>query len=268
MNLKELEAFRKYLAEEELSENTIKSYLLSVRKFFDSYPELTKINVIAWKEQLMKKFRPKTVNIRLSGLMRYAEYKEIFLKIKYVKIHKVIYTENVITKEQFHYLLDCLKKDGKEQWIINILVLGRTGARISELLRLTKADAVRGYADLYTKGKVRRIYIPASLTADLADYMQDIKDTDLLVHGTYKNPITSRGFDSALKRFADKYHLPKKIMHAHSFRHLFAVEFLKSTGNITLLADVLGHAGVNTTMIYTRLSGEEQKRQIDKAVNW
>ena len=268
MNQEELEAFRAYLTEEELSKNTIESYLFSVRKFFDSYPELTKINIIGWKEQLMKDFSPKTVNLRLSGLMRYAESKEIFLKIKYVKIHKAVYTENVISKEQFRYLLDCLKKDGKEQWVINILVLGRTGARISELLRLTKADAVRGYADLYTKGKIRRIYIPASLTADLSEYMKDMKDNDRLVCGNYKKPITDRGFDQALKRFADEYHLPKKVMHAHSFRHFFAIEFLKANGNITLLADVLGHSGVNTTMIYTRLSGEEQKRQIDKAVNW
>jgi len=268
MNQKELEAFRNYLTEEELSRNTIESYSFSVRKFFESYPELNKLNVIAWKESLMQQFSPKTVNLRLRGLLCYAEYKEIFLKIKYVKIHKAIHTENVITREQFHYLLRCLKADGQEQWCINLMIVGRTGARISELLRLTKADAVRGYADLYTKGKVRRIYIPSGLTADLTEYMQNMKDTDTLVHGTRAETITDRGFDEALKRFADKYGIPKKVMHAHSFRHLFAIEFLKSTGNITLLADVLGHSGVNTTMIYTRLSGEEQKREIDRAVNW
>ena len=268
MNQKELEAFKNYLTEEELSQNTIQSYLFSVRKFFESYPELNKLNAIAWKESLMQKFSPKTVNLRLRGLVCYAEYKEVFLKIKYVKIHKSIHTENVITREQFHYLLQCLKTDGQEQWCINLMILGRTGARISELLRITKADAVRGYAELYTKGKVRRIYIPSSLTADLTEYMQNMKDTDVLVRSTKNRPIAKRSFDGTLKRFADKYGIPRKVMHAHSFRHLIAVEFLKSTGNITLLADVLGHSGVNTTMIYTRLSSEEQKREIDKAVNW
>lgn len=264
----ELNRFETYLIEEELSKNTIKNYLFSVRKFFESYPKLTKANAIAWKAQLMKEVSPKTVNIRLNGLTRYAEYKEIFLKIKHIKIHKTVCTENVITREQFHYLMDCLKKDGQEQWYINILVLAKTGARISEALKLTKADALRGYVDLYTKTKVRRIYIPAILTDQLAEYLSGMEDSDCLMHCNNSKNITRGGVAEALRRFAKKYDIPKNVMHPHAFRHLFAIEFLKSNGNITLLADVLGHSGVNTTMIYTRLSGEEQKRQIDKAVNW
>lgn len=264
----EQEQFRAYLTEEELAENTISAYMYAVRIFFSSYPEVTKQNVIAWKEEMKKKFRPQTVNLRLRGIIQYAEFKEIFLKVKYIKIHKSICTDNVITIDQYRKLMSSLKQDNQEQWYINILILAKTGTRISELLRLTKGDAKRGYADLYTKGKVRRIYFPASLTAELADYLKTLDKTDFLVRGIDKKTITSRGFSEALQRFAERYDIPAAVMHPHSFRHLFAIEFMKNNSNISLLADILGHSGVNTTMIYTRLSGDQQKREIDKAVNW
>ena len=52
-------------------------------------------------------------------------------------------------------------------------------------------------------------------------------------------------------------------MHPHSFRHCFAINFLQENKDIALLADLMGHSGVNTTMIYLRLSKEEQRRAID-----
>ena len=43
---------------------------------------------------------------------------------------------------------------------------------------------------------------------------------------------------------------------------------MKQNKNIALLSDVLGHESLNTTAIYLRLSAAEQKKQIDKTVNW
>lgn len=48
----------------------------------------------------------------------------------------------------------------------------------------------------------------------------------------------------------------------------FAINFLQENKDIALLADLMGHSGVNTTMIYLRLSKEEQRRAIDDSVRW
>ena len=48
----------------------------------------------------------------------------------------------------------------------------------------------------------------------------------------------------------------------------FAINFLQKNKDIALLADLMGHSGVNTTMIYLRLSKEEQRRAIDDSVRW
>ena len=65
-----------------------------------------------------------------------------------------------------------------------------------------------------------------------------------------------------------KYGIPKEVAHPHSFRHLFAIEFLKNNNNIALLADLLGHESVDTTAIYLRLSAQEQKKQFNMAMDW
>ena len=264
----EMKRFREYLIEEEMSENTVISYTRAVQQFFEHYPTLNKTNILSWKQDMTEKYKPLSVNLKLSGLLQYAKFKEIHITVKHIKIQKTISAENVITVEQYHHLMDCLKRDGQSQYYINILILAKTGARISEALRLTKADALRGYADLYTKTKVRRIYIPALLTEQLDDYLSDMEDGDCLIHGVKSKSITSRGVTEAMQKFAKKYGIPKNVMHPHAFRHLFAVEFMKRNNNMFLLADLLGHSGVNTTMIYARMTAEQQQQELDKAVNW
>ena len=53
-------------------------------------------------------------------------------------------------------------------------------------------------------------------------------------------------------------------VHPHSFRHLFAVKFLKDGGTINDLADILGHKNINTTMIYARTTDKMKKEQLER----
>jgi site-specific recombinase XerD len=119
-----------------------------------------------------------------------------------------------------------------------------------------------------TKGKVRRIYIPARLKEECANVWGELEDRDFLILNKQGNKMTSRGFASMMKKHASMYGLPLEKMHPHAFRHMFAIEFLKRNNNISLLADIMGHSGVNTTMIYTRQSEQEQRQEFNKAINW
>ena len=89
-------------------------------------------------------------------------------------------------------------------------------------------------------------------------------ENDYLFGGKGEGGImSSRGVSEQLRRFADKYDIPREVMHPHSFRHRFAINFLQENKDIALLADL-----VNTTMIYLRLSKEEQRWAIDDSVRW
>ena len=80
--------------------------------------------------------------------------------------------------------------------------------------------------------------------------------------------MTNRGVSENIRRWAGRYGIRKEVMHPHSFRHLYAVEFLKHNSNIALLADLMGHSSVSTTSIYLKLSREEQMRQFNEASDW
>ena len=86
-------------------------------------------------------------------------------------------------------------------------------------------------------------------------------------YSAYGVEMTTRGLAEALKKMAAKYQIRPEVLYPHSFRHLYAIEFLKRNSNISLLADLMGHASVSTTSIYLKLSKEEQMRQFNEAAS-
>ena len=54
----------------------------------------------------------------------------------------------------------------------------------------------------------------------------------------------------------------------HSFRHLYAKNFLDKYNDIALLADLMGHESIETTRIYLRRTATEQQALVDKIVTW
>lgn len=265
-----LSRFEEYLIEQELSANTREAYLFSMQRFFERYNEATKANALLWKKDLQEAgLKPKTVNIRLNGYNKFVtmEGRERD-KIKTLRVHCATAVSNVISDADYKKLCDGLKADGNLRWYYSVRLMASTGVRVSELIRLKKSDFDRGYAEMWTKGKIRRIYIPDSFREEAMDYYAEFAPDHVLVESRYGQPLTSRGVSQMLQRFAERYGIDKKVMHPHSFRHLFAVEFLKRNSNLSLLADVMGHTSVSTTAIYTRLTREQQIDAVNKTINW
>ena len=67
----------------------------------------------------------------------------------------------------------------------------------------------------------------------------------------------------AMKTLAREAGVQEKKVFPHNLRHLFACTYYKIRKDIIHLADMLGHSNINTTRIYTLVSGKEQIRQID-----
>lgn len=265
---KMIEEFEEYLLEEEKSANTIATYVKAVEIFFSQFSEITKKNMIEFKKSQIEKYSPKTAANRCIAMNRYCEFaKKPECKTKSIKIHKATTVENVITKEQCEKMLSGLKADENEKGYWMIKFLAKTGARVSEFVRMDKKCLQSGVCEMWTKGKIRRILVPDSLIAESRDYFTKVEG-DLLFPSKYGGQMTTRGVAGQIQKWAKKYGIPAEVAHPHSFRHLFAIEFLKQNGNIALLSDLLGHESVDTTAIYLRLSAEEQKEQFNKAVSW
>lgn len=263
--------FEDYLRKGNLSDHTISVYLWTVEYYNNNYDGLTKKNLLAYKGYLIEYFKPKTVNLRIQAINKYLEYKGLEkLRMSAVKIQQKSFLENVVSNADYNYLKKQLKKDGNLMWYFVVWYLAATGARVSELIKIKVEHVNLGYFDLYSKGgKLRRLYIPKKLRVETQKWLvSEKKESGYLFLNKYGNRITPRGISQQLKNYADKYGLDKKVIYPHSFRHLFAKNFLEKYNDIALLADLMGHESIETTRIYLRKTASEQQELIDRIVTW
>lgn len=260
-----------YLQEEcELSPNTVKSYKIALEQFFERFREMNKYNLMQYKQQLIAEGKkPATVNLRITAMNRYCDYiRHPEYKVKKLKQVKLSFSENVISLEEYKKLLNGLLKDGNERGYWMVRFLAQTGARASEFANLPRSCLEMGYCDMPSKGRIRRIYIPEILIEESRGFFsRQVASENLFVtkHGT---KLGRENLRSSLVRWGRKYGIRENVMHPHSFRHLFAIQFLKKNSNIALLADLMGHADVGTTSIYLRLSRQEQAKLLNDTMDW
>ena len=251
--------FETKLRNDELSPNTVRNYSKAVR----TYLKYCRGNVcidtaIAFKQHLKDLHVESTVNLYINALNCFLKFSGETYELKCVPIKRVTTTENVITEEEYSEL--CEKLSESENFLDTAIVylLSQTGMRISEMLTVTFADIVRGYKNIPTKNKTRTVIFPDSLKVII---LKDGKNPAERVV-----PITVRAVQKRLYNMADKFGIRKSVMHPHSFRHFFAIRFLKHDKDLSLLSNLLGHSSISTTAIYLTLSREEQTERLNNVM--
>lgn len=263
--------FEAFLKKDNLSQNTITSYMWTVGYYKSHYDAISKENLMAYKGYLMEFFKPKTVNLRIQAMNKYLIFlKKEKLMLKSVKIQQKNFLENVISNEDYKYLKNQLKKDGNSEWYFAVWYLAATGARVSELIQIKVEHVEAGHFDLYSKGgKLRRLYIPKKLKDETLEWLGEANvSSGFLFLNRFGERITTRGISQQLKNYADKYGVNPKVVYPHSFRHRYAKNFLEKYNDIALLADLMGHESIETTRIYLRRTASEQQALVDKIVTW
>ena len=266
-----LEEFEAHLRKSNLAENTISSYLLTIRMYQQLSGEITKQNLLAFKGYLMETYKPKTVNLRIQAINKYLDFiKREKLRLAPVKIQQKNFLENVISDADYKFLKNSLKRDKNWEWYFVVRYLAATGARVSELIQIKVEHVFNGYFDLYSKGgKLRRLYIPKKLKIETEAWLTEKGvSSGYLFLNRFGDRITVRGISQQLKNYANKYSLNPKVVYPHSFRHRFAKNFLEKYNDISLLADLMGHESIETTRIYLRKTVSEQQESVDKDVPW
>ena len=265
------ESFELFLKRQDLAENTIVSYLWTIKHFLANYGEINRENLLAYKGFLLEHFKPQTVNLRLQGINKYLEFiRKEKLKMKFVKVQQKNYLENVISDADYRFLKRRLKSDGHLEWFFVVWFMGATVARISELLKVKAEHVESGYMDLYSKGgKIRRLYIPKMLREEAGAWLRETGiSSGYIFKNRYGGVISPRGISQQLKKSALQYGLDPKVVYPHSFRHRFAKNFLDKYNDIAFLADLMGHESIETTRIYLRKTATEQQLIVDKIVTW
>ena len=266
-----MEAFINYLKSKEMSQNTISSYSYAVTQFLSRYTTVNDESLLSHKDWLVSEFATKTANNRIGALNCYLDHIGYDgMRLRGVRVQQKPFLDNVISQDEYETLRDGLLVDGDLYWHFVVRFLACTGARISELRRLTVESVRVGHLDLISKGeKLRRIYIPKSLQQDaLLWFKQCSLGEGFVFVGPNGNPMSTRGLSLGLKRCAKRYGVNPDVVYPHSFRHRFAKNFIAKNPDIAFLADLMGHESIETTRIYLRRTAEEQRAAVDKAIDW
>ena len=144
-----------------------------------------------------------------------------------------------------------------------------TGMRVSELadLKLDDLHFDAGYIRCMGKGRKERV-IPIGKTAQraLTEYIDRIrpifaaKDPSLrqIFLTRMGKPFSRRGLLNLVKTYSHKAGLAKNV-HPHTLRHSFATHLLSNEAPLRVIQEMLGHADIGTTQIYTHVDSSRLK---------
>ncbi len=153
------------------------------------------------------------------------------------------------------------------------LFLG-TGIRISELVGLNNGDInFKDNSFIVTRkgGNKSILYFDDYVAEALKRYIdykdqsgEIIKEPNALFLSNNKNRITVRAVENLVKKYA-KIVSPLKKISPHKLRSTYGTQLYQATGDIYIVADVLGHKDVNTTRKhYAAISDENRRRVVGK----
>ena len=265
-----LRDFKLWLYEAERSENTISKYIRDVRRFSEwlGCDELHKPAVLRYKKELSRCFAPASVNSVLSSLNTFFTFiGRGELRIKTLKIQHHIFSDPAkeLTKNEYQRLLRAAQNNRNERLFLLMQTICSTGIRVSELRYITVEAFKLKFASINCKGKLRVIILPDALCLRLKKYAreQKIKSGSVFISKN-GNPLDRTNIWSEMKKLCKSADVPEGKVFPHNLRHLFARTYYASEKDIVRLADILGHASINTTRIYTTEDGTIHRKQIQK----
>lgn len=268
-NTKELEKFRTFLHENELSERTQEIYLLHAERFLTWLDgrELTKQETMKYKESIIENGRKTaTINLAIIALNRYLRYAGYeACTVRALKVQKQQCPDNILSLTEYRKMMTYARRTGQDKYYCIMRTLALTGIRVSELSGCTVEAVGYGSFEVENKGKRRNVYLPRKLTGDLKQYcMKEHIDDGVIFRGSEGQPISRIAVYKMLVRLAQRAGVPWEKAHPHSFRHLFAITYMQKYSNLTELADILGHSSMETTRIYTTTSAEDKRRRMNE----
>ena len=126
-------------------------------------------------------------------------------------------------------------------------------SQVEDVKKLHQQDLAQGYGEVYLPGALARKYPTAAKSLGW-QYVFPSKtlSTDPRSGKTRRHHVLESGLQKAVKAAAAKAGLTKPIG-CHTFRHCFATHLLEDGVNIRVVQELMGHADVKTTEIYTHV---------------
>ncbi len=286
-----IEVFKQYLAnEKKASANTLSSYLRDIRQLGE-YLEIhhdTEImdakeeelaEYIAWLKNNGKSVATVSRCIAsIKSLYSYLCLRQMITDNPSSKLvpdkgeHKL---PQILTSREVELLLEqpqCTDAKGyRDKAMLELLYA--TGIRVTELIDLNISDVnlSAGVVRCRSRDKERFIPLyPKAVTA-LEDYISLVRpqmialpDEESLFVNVSGERMSRQGFWKIMKYYQKKAHIEKDIT-PHTLRHSFAAHLLENGADIHAIQEMLGHADISSTQIYSQLVKKQLKDVYNKA---
>ncbi len=151
-------------------------------------------------------------------------------------------------------------------------LLYATGIRVTELISLdvSNVNLGAGFIRCFGKSKERIIPLYPGAIKALTDYIQNIRpnmvaneqEAALFVNMNGER-MTRQGFWKIIKHYQEKAQIDKDIT-PHTLRHSFATHLLENGADLKSIQEMLGHADISSTQIYTQLANQHLKDVYNK----
>lgn len=283
--------FEEYIAvEKNYSELTVKNYLYDIKEF-DFFLMSEKLGDLLTIQKpnigrfylshlTNKKYAKRTIARRISTLRSFYKYLQkeniveinVFGELETPKLDrslpKFLYYQEV---ELIFNSIDVKTPIGKRDFAILEMLYG-SGLRVSELceIEIKDIDFYNELVKVFGKGHKERLVPVNERTIDaIQDYSMNgrpellVKSgnihTDKLFLNHHGTPLTPRGVRVVLNNIIDR--TSEKIkLHPHMFRHTFATHLLDNGADLRSVQELLGHAHLSSTQIYTHVSKEQLRK--------
>ncbi len=258
-----------------LSDNTVNSYRDDIEELLSSTLvksplKVTTTSISQFFGQLVKAGRkPSTIARKISSLKRFFQYlaenkhiKEnpvsFYASPKIVRYHPDYLTVKEI--EQIINSIDLKSKNGLRNKTIIELLYG-CGLRISELINLKLSDIEfeAGFIKVTGKGNKQRLVPLGELAAlSIEKYLEyknqnhKHQNSKALINNRIGGVYSRVGLWKTVRNIILKAGISKKVT-PHTFRHSFATHLLEGGADLRIVQEMLGHADISTTQIYTSI---------------
>lgn len=275
--------FLKYLElEKRYSTNTISSYTVDLNQFQDYLKSTYNLSLKladfqmlrSWVLQLTSTMQPKSVNRKITSLKSY--YKYLFmlgdievnpsLRLTYSKVPKKL--PNFIVEDQIISLLNNFTFEDNYDGVLDRLILDlfySTGIRRSELINIKLID-IDLFKDrlkvLGKRNKERFVPLNKELKKSIELYLNQRNKIKVINRSFFL--VTKNGnklYPSFVYRRVRKYlsMTSSNKISPHVLRHTFATHMLNRGADLNAIKEILGHANLSATQVYTHNSIKELK---------
>ncbi|HSH25602.1 MAG TPA: site-specific tyrosine recombinase XerD [Massilibacterium sp.] len=269
------------LIERGLAQNTIEAYKRDLTQYeqyliqveqIDSVSDINRIHILSYFRFLQEKGRKSSTLARHLASVR--TFHQFLVREEIVDKDPTVYIETpklerklpqVLSVEEVKALLsvpDTTSPIGlRNQAMLEVLYA--TGIRVSELINLNvdHLHLQMGFLQCIGKGNKERI-VPLGKIAieSVSVYLQKGRpallkkeQTQALFLNHHGKRLTRQGFWKLLKQMAQKANIEKKLT-PHTLRHSFATHLLENGADLRSVQEMLGHADISTTQIYTHIT--------------